>query len=101
MVKGAQGQRVPGAKLLFLKGHRPVASACSLVHLMILFGRGHEGPLPKGITSEWLTKTSGVLNALRSMLYVFCVCLIYLVGEGNGTPLQYSCLENAMEGGAW
>ena len=21
--------------------------------------------------------------------------------EGNGTPLQYSCLENAMDGGAW
>ena len=22
-------------------------------------------------------------------------------GEGNGTPLQYSCLENLMDGGAW
>ena len=22
-------------------------------------------------------------------------------GEGNGDPLQYSCLENPMEGGAW
>ena len=22
-------------------------------------------------------------------------------GEGNGNPLQYSCLENSMEGGAW
>ena len=22
-------------------------------------------------------------------------------GEGNGTPLQYSCLENPMEGAAW
>ena len=21
--------------------------------------------------------------------------------EGNGTPLQYSCLENPMDGGAW
>ena len=21
--------------------------------------------------------------------------------EGDGTPLQYSCLENAMDGGAW
>ena len=26
----------------------------------------------------------------------------YLYGEGNGTPLQYSCLENhPMDGGAW
>ena len=22
-------------------------------------------------------------------------------GEGNGTPLQYSCLENPVEGAAW
>ena len=22
-------------------------------------------------------------------------------GEGNGTPLQYSCLENLMDGGDW
>ena len=24
-----------------------------------------------------------------------------LTGEGNGTPLQYSCLENPMDGEAW
>ena len=24
-----------------------------------------------------------------------------IYGEGNGTPLQYSCLENAVNGGAW
>ena len=24
-----------------------------------------------------------------------------LWGEGNGTPLQHSCLENSMDGGAW
>ena len=23
------------------------------------------------------------------------------IGEGNGTPLQYSCLENPVDGGAW
>ena len=23
------------------------------------------------------------------------------VGEGNGNPLQYSCLENPMDRGAW
>ena len=27
--------------------------------------------------------------------------LIVSLGEGNGTPLQYSCLENPMDGGAW
>ena len=24
-----------------------------------------------------------------------------IFGEGNGTPLQYSCLENTVDGGAW
>ena len=26
---------------------------------------------------------------------------MFMVGEGNGTPLQCSCLENPMDGGAW
>jgi len=25
----------------------------------------------------------------------------FIFGEGNGTPLQYFCLENPMDGGAW
>ena len=37
---------------------------------------------------------------------VYCLpaCLTYMQstsGEGNGNPLQYSCLENPMDGGAW
>ena len=28
-------------------------------------------------------------------------CLALVIGEGNGTPLHYSCLENPMDGGAW
>ena len=26
---------------------------------------------------------------------------VYMVGEGNGNPLQYSYLENPMDRGAW
>ena len=29
------------------------------------------------------------------------MCSSTKLGEGNGTPLQYSCLENPMDGGAW
>ena len=36
----------------------------------------------------------------HSISYLF-ERLIHLVGEGNGTPLQYSCLENSMDRGAW
>ena len=29
-------------------------------------------------------------------------CLLHIpFGEGDGTPLQYSCLENPMDGGTW
>ena len=27
--------------------------------------------------------------------------LLLIIGEGSGTPLQYSCLENPTDGGAW
>ena len=32
---------------------------------------------------------------------VMCFTLLLLVRDGDGTPLQYSCLENHMDGGAW
>ena len=37
-------------------------------------------------------------------MYLNCVVFNIhsnIIGEGNGTPLQYSCLENPMDGGAW
>ena len=38
---------------------------------------------------------------LRSKALVNHNGLLTVSGEGNGTPLQYSCLENPMDGGAW
>ena len=35
------------------------------------------------------------------MKHIICIKLVLPIGEGNGTPLQYSCLENPMDGGAW
>ena len=32
---------------------------------------------------------------------IFSYLLSIKVGEGNGTPLQYSCLENPVDRGAW
>ena len=29
------------------------------------------------------------------------VSVLIRIGEGNGTPFQYFCLENPMDGGAW
>ena len=40
-----------------------------------------------------------VLFLLPSYLYEYiCICF---PGGGNGNPLQYSCLENSMDRGAW
>ena len=35
------------------------------------------------------------------MCVCVCVCVCVYMEEGNGTPLQYSCLENPMDGGPW
>ena len=36
-----------------------------------------------------------------SNLRQICTLLSSFLGEGNGTLLQYSCLENPMDGAAW
>ena len=56
--------------------------------------RVRTGPeCPKGNLREltWASKPDCGIDTTRKAL----------TGEGNGTPLQYSCLENPMEGGAW
>ena len=41
------------------------------------------------------------IYTLRSKALVNHNGLLTVSGEGNGTPLQYSCLENPMDGEAW
>ena len=40
-----------------------------------------------------------IFTELPQLDFKHHLCSMY--GEGNGTPLQYSCLENPMDGGAW
>ena len=37
----------------------------------------------------------------KAMSLLFNKLSRLVIGEGNGNPLQYSCLENSMDGGAW
>ena len=37
----------------------------------------------------------------KVMSLLFNMLSMLIIGEGNGTPLQYSCLENPTDGGAW
>ena len=43
----------------------------------------------------------GFLDHMIALFLVFKEPLYCSPGEGNGTPLQYSCLENPMDRGAW
>ena len=75
--------------------------------------KGSMGKLQKAFWKRWqlregvagvVKKFVGRLNSLR---YAGNCRHFHLLeakgcnGEGNGTPLQYSCLENPMDGGAW
>ena len=52
--------------------------------------------------SQWDLNTVCSLDGILMISYhLFYVNLCCLFGEGNGNPLQYSCLENPMGGGAW
>ena len=56
------------------------------------------GKLKRAMTSElhiWWPQASGFSCGRNNY-----TCSI-LPGEGDGTPLQYSCLENPMDRGAW
>ena len=41
-----------------------------------------------------------VMSLLLKRLFFLMLSSLF-IGEGNGTPLQYSCLEYSMDGGAW
>ena len=60
----------------------------------------------KDICLPYLEKSEGRIPSWAESQCLGSSFLIYLYlgptpGEGNGTPLQYSCLENPMDGGAW
>ena len=47
------------------------------------------------------TQQEPPINSLQLIVISTDVKLLLLVREGNGKQLQYSCLENPMDGGAW
>ena len=45
--------------------------------------------------SPWGREESDITEQLHFPFSLSCI------GEGNGSPLEYSCLENPRDGGAW
>ena len=68
-------------------------------------GGGPHEPGDWGV--HWLMRSIGDSGDKRVSLSFLSLCtwvcrpMSMNFGEGNGTPLQYSCLENPMDRGAW
>ena len=61
---------------------------------VLLPGKSHGRRSPEGF-SPWGHKESDTTEWLYFHFSLSCI------GEGNGNPLQCSCLENPRDGGAW
>ena len=50
-----------------------------------------------------IIKITGITSVNDEPMDKVMLCVVYtsISGEGDGTPLQYSCLENPMDRGAW
>jgi len=70
--------------------HYPILSQQSLLNIIDKTKKGWE----KNLT--WIS-----CHCINTLIPKQMWLLLGVSGEGNGTPLQYSCLENPMDGGAW
>ena len=61
---------------------------------VLLPGKSH-GLRSLVVCSPWGREESDATERLHFDFSLRCI------GEGNGNPLQYSCLENPRDGGAW
>ena len=58
----------------------------------------------KATKTEFVTQNFNNSEIIRRIYFVLnpiSTLFFENLGEGSGTPLQYSCLENPMDGGAW
>ena len=82
-----------------------VCSGCSIYVYWLLVGmrKNKERSHPSvGNKHSKDVVVGGYLNTplLHNIAVLLCMPLPW-IGKGNGTLLQYSCLENPMDGGAW
>ena len=95
-------QKVPRSKLkiAIVVVHQPCPTLCnpmdySMPSFPVL---NHSWSLLKLISIESVMSSNHLILSCPHLL----LPTIYIaLGEGNGNPLQYSCLENSMDRGAW
>ena len=54
-----------------------------------------------GTRGAWWAAVYGVTQSQTRLKRLSSSSSILIIGEGNGNPLQCSCLENPRDGGAW
>ena len=59
-----------------------------------------DGVIRKSVCGEWRLNVFSILM-MEFLRFLIRDEVIQYLREGNGNPLQYSCLENPMDGGAW
>ena len=70
--------------------------------LTYLFNSDNNKSLPSSETNMYEHKMLKLLITIIILFYkLYLTFLASLYGKGHGTPLQYSCLGNPTDGGAW
>ena len=65
------------------------------------FALAHYHELLSGLLATGDHQYTRVISVYSLLLYKQRESYILSLGEGNGTPLQYSCLGSPMDGGVW
>ena len=104
MVKNLPAMQVTWVWSLGWEGSlKGMATHSSVFAWRIPWAEESGGPQAMGsqrVRHDWVTNTFTFFPLIRyDMTKKYCTKI--WLGEGNGTPLQYSCLENPMDGGAW
>ena len=94
-----------GSKVTDMNNKNVYSCLCKLKNSLWVYGlvglsppsSGHQSPPSSGHQSLPLTFTSSASDSKSFLFRLDCS----IFGEGNGNPLQYSCLENPMDRGAW
>ena len=84
----------PGASHFYIFLHECDYLKCSTCFSVLLPGKCHGRRSLVGC-SPWGPRKSDTTGQLHFHFSRSCI------GEGNGNPLQWSCLENPRDGGAW
>ena len=76
--------------LQYCVGFRFTAQWFSFLHIIFIIGH-----------YKIIGKFPYPIQYILVAYFIYSSLYLLFLREGNGTPVQYSCLENPMDGGAW